>query len=723
MTRSQAEREVPRRRRVRTPSRLQMEATECGAAALGIVLAHYGRWVPLEELRDACGISRDGSNAKAIKIAAEEYGLEVRAKRCEIAGIKRMRLPLVVFWSFSHFLVVEGWGRDGWHLNDPGCGRRTCSPEEFSESFTGIVLEMKPGPGFRTGGKRAGLISRLAAYLTGSRDGVVAMGVLGLLLIAPQVLLPGLARLFVDSLSGGPPINLTTLLGAMVLAGILQAALVGLQGSVAIRLSMKLSIVLQSRLVARLLQLPAGFHAQRGPSALAARARRPAWVADTVSSLFSTVVVGVITSITAVVVLMFTFPPAGGVALVALIVIMLALVLVAGRSRALALRLVREEIDVATVSSTALSQIEVVKASGAEDNLIARWSIAHNRFLAASQALGERMVLPALLPGLMLVLANTAVTIVGLLGVLNGQLTLGGFVAVQTLLGLALAPAPSIVSQFGQANSLAGDLDQIDDVLNTPPDRVLLAPAPGSAIPAVIVGDLLINDLTFGYDRHRAPLIESFSLHVPSGRRVALVGKSGCGKSTVSRLVVGWFEPWSGEILIDGHPRDYWPAPVLARGIGIVEQDPMIFAGTVRDNLTMWDPTIGEAEIVQAAIDAGLHDEIAHRPGSYEAMLTEGGANLSGGQRQRLEIARALVRNPALLVLDEATSALDAATEARIDAAMRRRGTGCLIIAHRLSTVRDADEILVLDAGRVIERGTHAALIAVGGRYRELVTA
>ena len=720
MTTVLATTDPPRRHRVRTPARLQMEATECGAASLGIVLAHFGKWVSLEELRDACGTSRDGVNAKSVKVAAQRYGLQVSARRCEPDDLRHHQTPLIIFWRFNHFLVVEGWSKDGWYLNDPALGHRTCSDEEFNESFTGSMLEMKPGPAFVPGGEHRGILRRLGSYLVGSRDGVVLIGVLGVLLIVPQILVPGAARLFVDWLTGGPPVNIETLLTVLVLIAVLQAGLIGLQGAIGMRLATKLSIVLQSRMMARILLLPAAFHAMRGSAALAQRSLQPAGVAATVSGIFSTLAVGVISSSTAILLLLVSYPPAGVVALVAVAGVVGALQWSSRLRRMLAMRMVREQSEVSIVSAGTLGQVEVVKASGAEDHSIARWTSAHNRFLAALQELGERTVLVSQLPGFVVTVGNAAVTIVGLYGVTSGRLTLGGFVAVQTLLGLALAPAATIVSQMQQAETLTGELDQIDDVLNTP---LPIRTPPVDPRPATLVGEVALRGVTFGYDPNRPPLLRDLDLTIAPGARVALVGPSGCGKSTVARLLVGLYQPWAGEVLIDGQPRDWWPEQVLHTQMGLVDQDPVIFAGSFRDNITLWDPTIGEAAVLQAAVDAGIHDDIARRPGSYDGLLREGGDDLSGGQRQRLEIARALVRNPAVIIMDEATSALDAATEGHIDAAIRRRGASCLIVAHRLSTVRDADEILVLEKGAVVERGRHDELIGHDGPYRRLVTA
>jgi len=711
-----------RRHRVRTPVRLQMEATECGAASLGIVLWHYGRYVPLEELRERCGISRDGSNALAMKRAAEQYGLEVAAKRTRAGSLKTMDMPVIAFWRNSHFLVVEGHGPHGWYLNDPALGHREVSDEEFSESYSGLILRAVPGAEFVRGGRPPRLVSRLGRYLVGSRDGVLLMAFLGILLIVPQILIPGISRLFVDWLDGGPQVQVTTLLSVMVFAAVLQAAIIGLQGTVGMRLATKMSIVLQSAIVSRLLSLSAGFHAQRGAAALAQRALLPESVAATVSTMFSTMAVGIISSVTAIALMLLAYPPAGLVALTALLVIVATMMWVSRRRRTLAMRMIREQLDVVGLTVVTLGQIEVLKASGSEDHIAARWTSAHDRFLTALQNLGQRTVIPDLVPGFLLMVANVGVTVVGLIGVTTGKLSMGSFVAVQTLLGLALSPAAMVVGQVQAAETLTGQLDEIDDVLHYEPARVTVVEVTAPDV-TVLRGELSLVDVTFGYDPNHAPLITNFSLHVSPGSRVALVGPSGCGKSTVARLVTGLYVPWSGEVLIDGYPRVAWPERLLTREIALVDQDPMIFAGSFRDNITLWDPTIGDADVIEAARAAHLHDEIARRPGSYEAILRAGGSDLSGGQRQRLEIARALVRRPSLLVLDEATSALDAATEASIDLAIRRLGASAVVVAHRLSTVRDADEIVVLDKGQVVERGRHDDLILNDGPYRRLVAA
>ncbi len=710
------------RKPVPTPERMELAPTESGAACLAILLAHYGRWVSLEEARDACGVSRDGSSAESVARAAESYELQPVITSAEPQDLAAMSMPVILHWRFKQFVVLEGRSRKGWLLNDPAVGHRICSADEFDEAFTGTVITVTPGPRFEQGGSPPRTLQRLGAHLTGSRDGVALMALIGVILIIPAIVVPGLARVFVDAITGASAAGASEILGALVLAAILQAVLVGLQGSIGVRLANKVSVLLSAAMMDRLLRIPMQFYDLRGPSTLNQRAAQPNIVATTVASLFSTLVIAVLSSTTAAVVLLLAYWPAGLVALFSLGVIVGFRRSARARRRTLAQRSVRGQSDVAVITATALAQIEVIKASGAEDAIVSKWARAHDRMLAATQELGEQTSVLLFLPRVITAVAGIAVTFTALYGVSVGALSLGGLVAVQTLNGLVLGSIPSAVTQLEQAENLTGQLDQIDDVLNTAPDPRLVEPLDADVQdhPAVN-GDLSLHGVSFGYNPSEPPLIADLDLHLTPGKRIALVGPSGCGKSTVSRLVVGWYRPWSGEVRIDGRPRDEWPESVLTSFVAFVEQDPSIFSGTIKDNISMWNETIPEADLIAAAKDASLHDDIVKRPGAYESVLAEQGDDLSGGQRQRLEIARALARNPSLIVLDEATSALDAATEAAVDAAIRRRGAAVLIIAHRLSTIRDCDEIIVLNRGKVVERGTHGELIAQQGAYAELV--
>ncbi len=712
----------PRRLRRRVPSMLQMEVTECGAASLGMVLGYHGRHVPLEELRIACGVARDGATAKSVVLAGRSYGLTIKAFKREPAQLRAMTFPLIVHWNFAHFLVVEGWYPGGWYLNDPATGPRRCSDQEFDESFTGIALQSTPDAGFVRGGERPGMTGRLLAA-TGQAGPLLAyLAFLALLLLVPTLVAPQLIRLFGDQLAGAAGLAASVAVVGLAMATAVQAALLWLQGALSVQVATKVSVRLAAGMVYRLLRLPAAYHAQRGASALAQRAFLADQLSVGVSAIMISVATGTLTSAAAAIALLLIDTPSGIMAVGVALTTALAMRWSMKRSQDEAARVVRESIEVGAVMASSLSQVEPIKASGNEDGIIARGVAAQNRLLEAQQQIGVRTLSLTLLPTLLAGLGTVLVAALGAWRVLQGLAEPGTFLAILTLSGMVVAPLATIVVALDQAQTLRATLDQVDDVIEADEDPEL-GFAPAGEVPAVLQGELRLVDVSFGYARQAEPVIAGIDLHLEPGRRVALVGPSGCGKSTVSRLVTGLYAPWSGQVLIDGRPRAEHARAVLTDQVSLVDQDISIFAGTIRENVTLWDVSIPDRDVLAAIEDAQLGADVARRPGGLDARLDEGGANLSGGQRQRLEIARALVRNPALLVMDEATSALDPVTEQRIDEAVRRRGISCLVIAHRLSTIRDSDEIIVLDRGRIVERGTHADLMDLDGAYRALVGA
>ncbi len=707
-----------KRHRSKVPTVLQMEATECGAASLGMVLGSYGRFVTLDELRVASGVSRDGATAKNVIGAARSYGLEAKAFKREPERLKTMTFPLIVHWRFYHYIVVEGWFPGGWYLNDPGSGARTCDDDEFDRYFTGVVLEMTPGPDFTAGGKRPGVAGRLLASAGTVGPALAMIGIIALLLLVPTLLVPQIMSLYGNQLNGLLGISATAALLGLIVALAVQSVLQGMQGLLSIRMSTKISLRLSAQVVQRLLHLPASFHTQRGPSSSAQRALLIDAMSTSVSALTMTLSAAVLTSLSAAIVLLIIDPITGIVAVVVAVIIALVLRSTLDKAKDEASKVVVETVEVGGVMASALSQIESIKASGAEDGIIARGMAAQNRLLEANQRVGMRLMGLSVYPPLLTGLATVAITGAAMAGVIQGRLDPGSLLAILALTGILIGPVSTMVLALTQAQMLRPTLDQVDDVMSAPLDEAAFTDEPA---PSTIIGDFEARDITFGYSRLGPPVITGLNLHLAPGRRVALVGPSGCGKSTISKLVTGLYEPWEGQILIDGRTRNRHAPQVLTDGIALVDQDVMIFAGTIRENITLWDPSIPEADIVSAIEDAQLANDVAHRPGGLDAVLSEMGADLSGGQRQRLEIARALARRPSLLVLDEATSALDPATELLIDEALRRRGISCLVIAHRLSTIRDSDEIVVLDKGIVVERGTHSELMALGGAYATLV--
>jgi NHLM bacteriocin system ABC transporter peptidase/ATP-binding protein len=730
---------------VRTPTVLQMEAVECGAAALGIILGYHGRHVALEKLRAECGVSRDGSKASNLVKVARGYGLEARVFRMELAGIQATPPPLVVFWDFRHFLVVEGFGRDCAYVNDPATGPRRVSLEEFDRAFTGLALAFTPGPEFRRGGERPSVPRALARRLSGTRTAFVFVLLAGLGLIGPGLLVPTLGRVFVDEvLVGGAVLWGPAILLSLALTAVLRGVLTALQKRYLGRLETRLALTSASAFLGHVLRLPMEFFTQRYAGDVSRRVMLNDVVARLLAGQLATNLLGLV-ALTFYAALMIAYDALLGLLCVAVATLNLLLLYRVTRLRAdqsLAL-----QSDLGRLHATAiggLQTIETLKATGGEAEFFERFAGVQARVMNGQQRLGTTGVLLGAVPPLLSALSAITVLGVGALRVLDGHLSLGLLVAFQSLMASFFQPVNELVRLAGSMQEAHGHLSRLEDVLRYDADASLArtgmiaegTPAPvtatsasaassraaGPAMPARrLQGAVELRGVTFGYSRLEPPLIVDFELVLQPGSRVALVGGSGSGKSTLARLVTGLYSPWAGEVLFDGRPRHAWPREWLVQSLAAVDQDIFLFHGSVRENLTLWDASVPEALLIEAARDACIHDEITARPGAYESLVEEGGLNFSGGQRQRLELARALVGRPSVLVLDEATSALDARTEARLDRALRRRGCTCLIVAHRLSTIRDCDEIVVLDRGRVAERGVHAQLLAADGLYASLV--
>ena len=589
------------------------------------------------------------------------------------------------------------------------------------------MISLQPGDTLEVGGRRPSVLRRLLA--AGGKMGPTILAVLlvGLLLFVPTFLVPSLMTIYGNGLNGLNAITAVAVVTGLVMALVVQVALQVVQGILTLRLSTRINVRLTALVVDRLIRLPAAFHAQRGADSIAQRALAIESMGAGVSTLALGIGAAISISAVAAIVLLVIDPIIGitAMTIAAAMGISLARYLHAAKNDGANVLIARMEVG--SIMSSALSQVELVKASGAEDSIIARGVASINRQQEAEQRfyLRKLNVIPLylFLDGFVIV----AVSGVALLQIANGRLDPGSLLAVLALTGIMMGPIAQLTELVSQAQLLRPVLDQIDDILeadlDSEWDQVNNDSTTSTVVPGSIIGAVSVEDVSFGYSRLAEPLITHLDFQVAPGSRIALVGPSGCGKSTIARLVTGLYRPWSGEIHIDGLPRRKHAPAVLTDGIALVDQDVTIFAGTIRENITLWDQNIPDEDIQRALEDAQLEREVAARSGGLEAVLTEGGANLSGGQRQRVEIARALARNPRILVLDEATSALDPPTEALIDRAIRRRGITCLVIAHRLSTIRDSDEIVVLDQGVVVERGNHEALLALSGAYARLVDA
>ena len=732
LRRVRGSREAPQRRRVRTPLLLQLTETECGAACLGVVLAYFGRWVSIEELRESCAVGRDGCNASDVFRAARRYGLEAKGWRKEPRELRGMPLPMILFWEFSHFVVLEGFRKGRYLLNDPANGHRTVGEEEFDRAFTGVTLTFRPGPEFEPGGVRPGLMYRIVPWLRDVKEPLLFAVGCGLLLAVPALTVPLVVSLFVDYvLTGQEPAWSGVLVGALAGAAGLLYGLSWLRERCLRRLSVRLSVDHAERFVTRLFRLPLRFFSQRLSGDLTTRLQLLDSVSEVATRHFVGIFIELVTSL-AFLGLMLAYDP-----------LLCALVVGLGGLGAVGMRMLarlrvdenrrlrREQGMLYGIGMFGLGKIDALRATAGEEDFFSRWTGYQARELLARQRFAELGYVNAALPVLLLVIGNAAVLGVGGWRVMSGELSIGMLAGFYMAAAQFLQPIGRFIQFADLFQMLEADLQRLDDVFDAPEEGAApeAAAGRGEAVSSLsgrlrLRGRIELRHVTFGYQQHRAPLLEDFSLSIEPGQRVAIVGPSGSGKSTLASLVAGVHRPWSGEVLIDGHPPEAIPRELLSNSVSMVDQHIFLFADTVRENLTMWIPEVPDQAVVAAARDASIHDEILSRPLGYDAAVEEGGRNFSGGQRQRLEIARALVNNPSVLLLDEATSSLDAITEVRIDDALRRRGCTCLIVAHRLSTIRDCDLLVVLERGREVQRGTHQELMEDSeGLYRRLVEA
>jgi NHLM bacteriocin system ABC transporter peptidase/ATP-binding protein len=713
-------------KRYKTPTLIQMEAVECGAAALGIMLRNYGLYLPLEQLRVDCGVSRDGSKASNVLKAARKHGLEAKGVRKELEEIYSMEMPVIIFWNFNHFLVLEGFEGEKVFLNDPATGPRVITHEELDASFTGVVLILRPGPEFKPGGDRPDMTVALRKRLKPHRVALTFTMLCGLFMVVPGLVTPIFTRFFIDEiLVGGNWDWLTWLLIGMGSTIVIHTTLSYLQEYLLLRLETKAALTTSSSFFVHVMKLPIEFFAQRYAGELGSRVQINDRVASMIAQRLTQAVIDLVLLVFYAA-LMLMYSVILTVTCVSLAMINVIVVKFIGRKRMDATqRLLQEEGKLTGTAMNGLQMIETLKATGGEDEFFARWAGYQAKTLQAKSKLAVLAQSTTLAPNFVDALTTATMLGVGGILVMKGLMTIGALVAYQMLFKNFAAPIRTFLNFGNDLQALQGDMNRLDDVLRYKPAPAYTkeyVPQPSLQGVTKLSGHIEFRNISFAYSALDPPLIENFNLTIMPGQRIALVGGSGSGKSTIAKLLSGLYMPSGGQILLDGVPREEIEPKLINNSLAIIDQDVFMFDGSLQENLSMWDTTLPEPLIVQACRDAAIESVIVARPGAYQSKVNEGGTNFSGGQRQRLEIARALVANPTILVMDEAMSALDPIAEAHIDAAVRRRGCTCLIVAHRLSTVRDADEIVVMERGKIAQRGRHDDLKNIeGGYYAKLI--
>ena len=705
------------------PVVMQMEALECGAACLTMVLAYYNKWIPLEQVRADCGVSRDGSNAKNVLRAARSYGLTARGYRFEPEELKTGgRFPCIIHWNFNHFVVLDGFKRNRAVLNDPARGCCSVSMEEFDQSFTGICLMFEPGEDFRPGGRPRSVLQFAMSRLKGAGTAVAFVVLTALISALFNIISPAFSRVFLDRLlTGQNPDWLVPFLLALGGLSLVQLAVQWIQAVYSLRINGKMAAVGNTSYLWHVLNLPMEFFSQRMAGDIQQRQSANAGIANSLVNIFAPLALQTGLTVFYLAVMFRYSVLLTAVGLSAMVINLAFSRFISGKRVNLTRVRMRDAGKLAGATVAGIEMIETIKASGAENGFFQKWA-GYQASVNTQKVKFEKLDrYLGLLPSLVSSLADTAVLMLGVWLTINGRFTVGMIMAFQGFLASFTGPASTLISTGQTLQEMRSQMERIEDVMEYPAD--VHCEQEGEDVSfAKLSGELELRNVTFGYSRLAEPLIQDFSLKLKPGSRVAFAGPSGCGKSTLSGLISGLYQPWSGEILFDGRPISQIDRSVFTGSLAVVDQDIILFEDTIANNIKMWDSSIEDFEMIMAARDAQLHEDIMQRDGGYQYRITEGGRDFSGGQRQRMEIARVLAQDPTIIILDEATSALDAKTEYDVVRSIKDRGVTCVIVAHRLSTIRDCDEIIVMDQGRVVERGTHDELYALGGAYTRLVS-
>lgn len=707
----------------KTPTIYQMEATECGAASLSMIFAYFGKNIPLEQMRIETGVSRDGCNAGNIMRCAKKYGLDCHGYRKEPAALKELKTPCIIHWNFNHFVVFEGFKGKHAYINDPAMGRRKLTMEELDDSFTGVVLTFEKTNSFVKEKKKNTMMSFVKHRLNGQYSTLFRLLFVGLLLVFPGLLFPVLSQVFMDDvLVGGNTSWFTKLILFMCATILLQAILTIYRNVVLAKLQKKMVLLSAREFLHNMFRLPISFFDQRYVGDLSGRVSNNANVSVFLAGELAETALNIFVAVFYLVLLLIYSPLLTAIAVATVVINLIVVKITSDMLSNASIKLQQDSGKLAGAVCAGLSITSTLKASGAENEYVGRILGYNAKTICTEQKLSKTQQIINAIPDAVKMLGDVLVLIIGGLIVINGNMTIGMLVAFTTLFGSFSEPVDALVGFVKNIQTTKADINRVEDIMKYPLDEKFDTSTAKRQIKTKLDGSVELDDIAFGYSRLKEPIVAGFSFKIDCGSSIAFVGSSGCGKSTVSKIVSGLYKPWQGTLLFDGIPVDEIPNEVLNASVSTVSQNITLFSGSVRDNLTMWNSSISEADMIAAAKDACIHDIISQKPGAYDYKLTEGATNLSGGQRQRLEIARALATNPTVLIMDEATSALDPVVEKTIMDNIKRRGCTCVIVAHRLSAIRDCDQIIVMNRGKIVQRGSHDELAQVEGHYKRFIS-
>ena len=707
--------------RVKTPTIYQMEATECGAASLTMVFGYYGKFLPLEQMRIETGVSRDGCNAKNILRAARKFGMEAKGYKKSLEGLLEMEAPCIIHWNFNHFVVWEGVQGKYAYINDPAMGRRKLTMEELDDCYTGVVLAFQPTESFEKSKKKKTLMSFIKKRLKGQTGTITALFTIGLLMVFPGMVIPVFSQFFIDEIiSAGHDDWMSVFLAVMAFTVLFKQGLTYYRGMLLQRFQNKMALTSAHEFLSHMFRLPMSFFDQRYSGDLAQRVDNNNNVSTFLAGELAETVLNIFVAAFYLILLLVYSPLLTLIGIFNVVFNMVVVKLSSNSISSMTMKFQQDQGKLVGSLFAGLNITATLKASGAESGYVSRIQGNYAKTTLLEQKIGKRQEILNAIPTAANEITSVLVLMLGGLLVIKGNLTAGMLVAYTSLLDSFTDPVNKLVQFVQKIQTLKADMSRVEDIMKYEEDGKFKET---KKVPMTmkLEGVVDLEDISFGYSILENPLVEGFNFHLNSGSSIAFVGASGCGKSTVSKIVSGLYLPWGGEVRMDGVPVANIPKEILSSSISTVSQEITLFSGTIKDNLTMWNKSVMDVDIVKAAKDACIHDVITSKPGAYDFKLAEGGSNLSGGQRQRLEIARALVTNPSILIMDEATSALDPVVEKEIIDNIKRRGCTCVIVAHRLSAIRDCDEIIVMDRGKIVQRGTHEELAEVDGHYQRLI--